>query len=154
MINNIIHSKALPVYGDGRNIRDWLYVEDHIEAIDTIYHHGRIGQTYCVGGENEWKNIDVVLTLCELLDHKLGRTKGTSEELISFVKDRPGHDLRYAINASKIKKELNWRPKTGMKEGLDKTTDWYLSNRKWLDRVTSGTYRDYYRQMYLEQDKY
>ncbi len=153
MINNIINEKPLPVYGDGKNVRDWLYVEDHVLAIDSIFHRGRIGQTYCVGGENEWKNIDVVHALCELMDQKLGRTKGTSEALISFVKDRPGHDLRYAINATKIEKELGWRPKTGMKEGLNKTIDWYISNREWLQRVTSGAYRNYYREMYLEQDK-
>ena len=152
MINNIINGLSLPVYGDGKNIRDWLFVEDHVEAIDSIYHHGRVGHTYCVGGENEWKNIDVVRTLCELMDLKLGRLKGSSEALISYVEDRPGHDLRYAINASKIQNELNGTPKTGMKEGLDKTIDWYLSNREWLERVTSGAYRNYYREMYLERN--
>jgi len=150
MINNIINKKPLPVYGNGKNVRDWLFVEDHISAIDSIFHGGRLGETYCVGGANERENIEVVLVLCDLMDQKLGRNKGSSQELITFVKDRPGHDLRYAINASKIERELGWKPGTPMQEGLDKTIDWYLNNAEWLERVTSGAYQEYYHLMYQE----
>lgn len=148
MIGNIINMKPLPVYGNGQNVRDWLWVEDHAAAIDTIFHHGRIGQSYNVGGLNEWKNIDLVHFLCDLLDKKLGRTPGTSASLITFVKDRAGHDQRYAIDASKITSETGWKPSITFEEGLDKTVDWYLANQDWVNEVTSGTYQEYYRKMY------
>jgi dTDP-glucose 4,6-dehydratase len=151
MINNIIHSKPLPVYGKGQNVRDWLYVEDHARAIDVIFHKGKPGEVYNIGGNNEWKNIDLVKTLCELMDRKLNRAKGTSEKLITYVTDRLGHDLRYAIDASKLKRELGWTPSLDFPEGLEKTVDWYLSNREWLDHVTSGAYRDYYKGMYHDR---
>ena len=150
MIHNILNHKPLPVYGDGKNVRDWLFVGDHVSAIDSIYHKGRLGETYCVGGANERENIEVVRTLCDLMDQKLGRQRGSSQELITFVKDRPGHDLRYAIDASKIERELGWEPGTPMQEGLNKTINWYLNNAEWLDRVTSGAYQEYYHQMYQE----
>jgi dTDP-glucose 4,6-dehydratase len=151
MINNIIHSKPLPVYGKGQNVRDWLYVEDHARAIDVIFHKGKPGEVYNIGGNNEWKNIDLVKTLCELMDRKLNRAKGTSEKLITYVTDRLGHDLRYPIDASKLKRELGWTPSLDFPEGLEKTVDWYLSNREWLDHVTSGAYRDYYKGMYHDR---
>lgn len=147
-INNIIHKKSLPVYGDGKYTRDWLYVEDHARAIDLIFHKGKNHETYNIGGFNEWQNIELVKLLCEIMDRKLDREKGESEKLISYVKDRPGHDLRYAIDASKINKELGWKPSVTFEEGLEKTIDWYLSNAEWLDHVTSGDYKEYYKKMY------
>ncbi|MDR2887473.1 MAG: dTDP-glucose 4,6-dehydratase [Bacteroidales bacterium] len=148
VINNIKHSAPLPVYGKGENIRDWLYVEDHAAAIDTLFHHGKSGETYNVGGNNEWKNIDLIRLLCRIMDRKLNRTEGTSEKLISFVKDRPGHDMRYAIDSSKLQKELGWSPIPDFAVGLEKTVDWYLSNAAWLERVISGEYGQYYDMMY------
>lgn len=147
-INNIIHEKSLPVYGDGKYTRDWLYVEDHARAIDLIFHKGKNHETYNIGGFNEWQNIELVKILCEIMDRKLDREKGESEKLITYVKDRPGHDLRYAIDASKINKELGWEPSVTFEEGLEKTIDWYLSNAEWLDHVTSGDYKEYYKKMY------
>jgi dTDP-glucose 4,6-dehydratase len=147
-INNIIHNKELPVYGDGNYTRDWLFVEDHAMAIDLIFHHGRRNDTYNVGGFNEWKNIELVKLLCELMDDKLGRKKGVSSKLITFIKDRPGHDLRYAIDATKISSELNWKPSVTFEEGLAKTIDWFLNNQEWLDSVTSGEYKNYYKKQY------
>ncbi|MBK7882964.1 MAG: dTDP-glucose 4,6-dehydratase [Chitinophagaceae bacterium] len=147
-INNIIHNKSLPIYGAGENIRDWLFVEDHVKAIDIIYHKGKIGETYNIGGYNEWKNIDLIKELCRQMDIKLNRPAGTSETLITFVKDRAGHDLRYAIDASKLKNELGWEPSLQFEEGLSRTIDWYLNNKDWLEEVTSGTYRKYYDKMY------
>lgn len=148
MINNIIHKKPLPVYGKGENIRDWLWVEDHARAIDVIFHKGRLGESYNVGGLNEWKNIDLVNFLCRLMDKKLNRTEGESEQLITHVKDRAGHDLRYAIDASKLETELGWKPSITFEEGLEKTVDWYIENQKWVDDVTSGDYQEYYKKMY------
>ncbi len=147
-INNIKNNKSLPVYGKGINVRDWLYVEDHANAIDTIFHLGKIGETYNIGGNNEWKNIDLIKQLIEILDRKLGRPAGTSLSLITYVTDRAGHDLRYAINASKLKEELHWEPLVKFTEGFEKTVDWYLANEKWLNNVTSGSYQDYYKKMY------
>lgn len=147
-INNIINHKALPVYGDGNYTRDWLYVIDHAIAIDLIFEKGKIGETYNIGGFNEWKNIDLVKVLCQQMDEKLGRANGESEKLITFVKDRPGHDLRYAIDASKINKELGWKPSVTFEEGLSKTIDWYLNNELWLKHVTSGDYQKYYDEQY------
>ncbi len=147
-INNIIHQKPLPVYGDGNYTRDWLYVLDHARAIDVAYHRGKNGETYNIGGFNEWKNIDLVKLLCKLVDEALGRSKGTSERLITFVKDRPGHDLRYAIDATKIKAELGWEPSLVFEEGLKNTIKWYLENQQWLDHVTSGEYQNYYQEQY------
>jgi dTDP-glucose 4,6-dehydratase len=151
MIHNIKNKKPLPVYGKGENVRDWLYVVDHARAIDLIFHKGKEGESYNVGGFNEWKNIDIVHLVCELMDQKLGRTKGESAQLITFVKDRAGHDLRYAIDANKIMKELGWEPSLQFAEGLEKTIDWYLSNEKWLDDVTSGNYQKYYEGQYNER---
>jgi dTDP-glucose 4,6-dehydratase len=148
MINNIIHKKPLPVYGDGLYTRDWLFVKDHAAAIDLVFHKGKVGGTYNIGGFNEWKNIDLVKLLCRLMDEKLGREKGESEELITYVKDRPGHDRRYAIDASKINKELGWKPSVTFEEGLSQTIDWYLENTVWLKNVTSGAYQHYYEDMY------
>lgn len=147
-IHNIINNKALPVYGDGKYTRDWLYVIDHAIAIDLVFHQGKNHETYNIGGFNEWQNIDLVKLLCQKMDEKLGRTAGTSVQLISYVKDRPGHDLRYAIDASKIKKELGWKPSVTFEEGLAKTIDWYLSNEEWLKSVTSGEYQNYYDKQY------
>ncbi|MGM5469151.1 dTDP-glucose 4,6-dehydratase [Flavobacteriaceae bacterium LMO-SS05] len=147
-INNIINNRALPVYGDGNYTRDWLYVKDHARAIDLIFHKGKNKETYNIGGFNEWKNIDLIRLLCEQMDSKLNRPKGTSEKLIKFVKDRPGHDLRYAIDATKIKNELGWKPSVTFEEGLSKTIDWYLSNESWLNNVTSGAYQSYYQKQY------
>ncbi|WP_127023296.1 dTDP-glucose 4,6-dehydratase [Flagellimonas beolgyonensis] len=149
-INNIIHNKPLPVYGDGNYTRDWLYVKDHAEAIDLVFHSGKLGETFNIGGGNEWKNIDLAKMLCRIMDVKLGRQEGQSEQLITFVKDRPGHDLRYAIDASKIENELGWRPSVTFQEGLDRTIDWYFENREWLEHVTSGDYKDYYKTQYQE----
>lgn len=148
VINNIKNNKAIPVYGKGENIRDWLYVEDHASAIDLIFHRGKVGDTYNIGGNNEWKNLDLILLLCKILDKKLDRPAGTSEKLITYVKDRPGHDLRYAIDSSKLQKELGWSPIPDFADGLEKTVDWYLTNTKWLDRVLSGDYSKYYDLMY------
>ncbi|WP_300598786.1 dTDP-glucose 4,6-dehydratase [Niabella sp.] len=148
MIHNVIHNKPLPIYGDGKYTRDWLYVIDHARAIDQVFHKGTVGEKYNVGGFNEWKNIDLVKLLCAQMDEKLGRPAGTSEQLITFVKDRPGHDLRYAIDATRINKELGWAPSVTFEEGLSKTIDWYLENKEWLDHVTSGDYQQYYEQQY------
>lgn len=147
-INNIINNKPLPVYGDGNYTRDWLYVVDHAKAIDLVFHKGENAETYNIGGFNEWKNIDLVKLLCKQMDQKLGRPIGTSEELITFIKDRPGHDLRYAIDANKINKELNWEPSVTFEQGLSITIDWYLNNKEWLNRVTSGEYQSYYKKQY------
>ena len=147
-INNIRYKKALPVYGDGLFTRDWLYVVDHARAIDLIYHEGKQGDTYNIGGFNEWKNIDLVKLLCKVMDEKLGREQGSAEKLITYVKDRPGHDKRYAIDAGKINKELGWKPSLQFEEGLRKTVDWYLRNQEWLDSVTSGEYQNYYKEQY------
>jgi dTDP-glucose 4,6-dehydratase len=147
-INNIRNSKPVPVYGKGENIRDWLYVEDHASAIDAIFHNGKAGGTYNIGGLNEWKNIDLVRLLCKVMDKKLNRPAGTSEKLIQFIRDRAGHDLRYAIDPSKLMNELGWKPSVQFEEGLEKTVDWYLSNQEWLDHITSGDYRDYYNKYY------
>lgn len=147
-INNILNNKPLPVYGDGNYTRDWLYVKDHAEAIDLVFHKGKNKQTYNIGGFNEWKNIDLVQLLCKQMDEKLNKPKGTSESLIMFVKDRPGHDLRYAIDASKINKELGWKPSVTFEQGLSKTIDWYLNNKGWLENVTSGAYQNYYKKQY------
>ena len=148
MIHNILNNKPLPVYGKGENVRDWLYVVDHARAIDTVFHQGKIGETYNIGGFNEWKNIDLVHLLCKIMDEKLGRPAGTSVQLITYVTDRAGHDLRYAIDANKIMQELGWEPSLQFAEGLEKTVDWYLSNEKWLKDVTSGDYQKYYTTMY------
>jgi dTDP-glucose 4,6-dehydratase len=148
MINNIKNNKPLPVYGKGENVRDWLFVEDHARAIDTIFHNGRLGESYNVGGFNEWKNIDLVHLLCSIMDKKLGRAAGESAKLITYVKDRAGHDLRYAIDATKLNKELGWSPSLQFEEGLEKTVDWYLSNEEWINHVTSGDYQKYYDAQY------
>ena len=147
-INNILNDKPLPVYGDGNYTRDWLYVVDHAIAIDLVFHKGKNNETYNIGGFNEWKNIDLVKVLCEQMDEKLGRKSGTSEKLITYVKDRPGHDLRYAIDASKINKELGWSPSVTFEQGLAITIEWYLSNEAWLNSVTSGNYQHYYKKQY------
>jgi len=150
-INNIISQKPLPVYGDGFYTRDWLFVKDHARAIDLIFHNGVAGETYNIGGFNEWRNIDLVKLLCTLMDEKLGREKGESEKLITYVKDRPGHDRRYAIDAAKINKELGWKPTVTFEEGLSETIDWYLANTEWLQHVTSGAYQHYYQSMYTNR---
>lgn len=150
-INNIISKKPLPVYGDGFYTRDWLYVKDHATAIDTIFHKGKREETYNIGGFNEWKNIDLVKLLCKQMDEKLGNAPGTSETLITYVKDRPGHDRRYAIDASKINGELGWKPSVTFEEGLSETIDWFLNNQQWLNNVTSGNYQKYYENMYANR---
>jgi len=150
-INNIKNNKPLPIYGKGENIRDWLWVEDHANAIDVIFHKGKIGDTYNIGGNNEWTNIDLVRLLCKIMDKKLGRKTGESEKLITYVKDRAGHDLRYAIDSSKLQKELGWRPSLQFEEGLEKTVEWYLSNEEWLKNVTSGEYQKYYNNQYVKR---
>jgi dTDP-glucose 4,6-dehydratase len=150
-IHNIIEEKPLPVYGDGLYTRDWLFVKDHALAIDLVFHKGVDGETYNIGGFNEWRNIDLVKLLCELMDQKLGREKGHSEKLITYVKDRPGHDRRYAIDATRINKELGWKPTVTFEEGLSETIDWYLNNTKWLEAVTSGAYQHYYESMYTNR---
>ncbi|MFN8277748.1 MAG: dTDP-glucose 4,6-dehydratase [Chitinophagales bacterium] len=147
-INNIKNNRPLPIYGKGENVRDWLYVEDHARAIDVIFHTAKTGSTYNVGGHNEWKNIDVIRLLCRIMDKKLGRAEGTNEQLITFVTDRAGHDLRYAIDSTKLQRELGWSPSLQFEEGLEKTVDWYLANEEWLGAVTSGVYRDYYAKQY------
>jgi dTDP-glucose 4,6-dehydratase len=151
MINNIINKKSLPVYGKGENIRDWLYVEDHAQAIDLIFHQGRVGETYNIGGKNEWKNIDLINLLCDIMDEKLKRPAGDSRGRITFVKDRAGHDLRYAIDPTKILNELGWLPQTSFEEGLEKTVAWYLENEQWLNNIISGAYEQYYNQQYLKR---
>ncbi len=147
-INNIVNNKPLPVYGDGKYTRDWLFVIDHAIAIDLVFHEGKNHETYNIGGFNEWQNINLVKLLCNLMDDKLGRPAGTSEKLITYVKDRPGHDLRYAIDATKINRELGWKPTVTFEEGLAKTIDWFLENKEWMDRVTSGAYQQYYKEQY------
>ncbi|MEY4902684.1 MAG: dTDP-glucose 4,6-dehydratase, partial [Bacteroidota bacterium] len=149
-IHNIIEKKPLPVYGKGENTRDWLFVEDHARAIDTIFHTGRLGETYNIGGHNEWKNIDLIKVLCSIMDKKLGRNDGESAQLISYVTDRAGHDFRYAIDATKLKEELGWLPSLQFEEGLSKTIDWYLTNEAWLKNVTSGAYQSYYEKQYAQ----
>lgn len=147
-IHNIKENKPLPVYGKGINVRDWLYVVDHAKAIDTIFHNGKVGETYNIGGNNEWKNIDLIHELIKIMDRKLGRQEGQSQKLITYVTDRAGHDLRYAIDASKLKNELEWEPEIQFTEGFELTVDWYLSNEEWLKNVTSGAYKEYYAKMY------
>ena len=151
-INNIIQNKPLPIYGKGENVRDWLYVLDHASAIDTILHKGKIGETYNIGGHNEWTNIELIRLLCKIMDEKLGREKGSNEKLITFVTDRAGHDLRYAIDATKLKEELGWTPSLQFEEGLNKTIDWYLENSEWLKKVTSGEYLKYYEKQYHQNE--
>lgn len=147
-INNIKNNKPLPVYGKGINVRDWLWVEDHAKAIDVIYHSGKVGETYNIGGHNEWTNIDLIKLMCKIMDNKLKREEGSSEKLITYVTDRAGHDLRYAIDSTKLQKELNWTPSLQFEEGLKKTIDWYLENQEWMNNVTSGQYQAYYNEMY------
>ncbi|MFN8238271.1 MAG: dTDP-glucose 4,6-dehydratase [Chitinophagales bacterium] len=147
-INNIKNNQPLPVYGKGDYTRDWLFVEDHAAAIDVIYHQGKVGETYNIGGFNEWQNIDLIKLLCKIMDRKLNRSEGASEQLITYVKDRPGHDKRYAIDASKLEKELGWKPSLVFEDGLEKTVDWYLANEEWLKHVTSGEYLNYYKKQY------
>ncbi len=150
-INNIRNNKPLPVYGKGENVRDWLWVEDHARAIDVIYHNGLDGDTYNIGGHNEWKNIDLIKVMCKVMDKKLNRPVGESEKLITYVKDRAGHDLRYAIDSSKLQRELGWKPSLQFEEGIEKTIDWYLNNHEWLEQVTSGDYLKYYEQQYTKR---
>lgn len=150
-IFNIKNNKSIPIYGKGENVRDWLFVEDHARAIDVIYHKAKTGSTYNIGGHNEWTNIDLIRLLCKIMDKKLNRTPGESEKLITFVKDRAGHDLRYAIDATKLKNDLNWLPSLQFEEGLEKTVDWYLSNEEWLTNVTSGDYKKYYQEQYVKR---
>lgn len=150
-IHNITNNKPLPVYGKGENVRDWLYVLDHARAIDVIYHQGKNGDTYNIGGNNEWKNIDLIKLMCQIMDKKLGRATGTSEKLISYVKDRAGHDLRYAIDSSKLQNELGWKPSLVFEEGIEITIDWYLQNEEWLKEVTSGEYQKYYENQYVKR---
>ncbi len=148
-IHNIKNNKPLPIYGKGENVRDWLYVVDHARAIDVILHNAKVGSTYNIGGHNEWKNIDVIRLLCKIMDKKLGRAEGENEKLITFVKDRAGHDLRYAIDSTKLQNDLGWKPSLQFEEGLEKTVDWYLANEEWLSHVTSGNYQKYYEQQYV-----
>jgi len=150
-IFNIKNNKPLPVYGKGENVRDWLWVVDHVRAIDEIYHQGKVGETYNIGGNNEWKNIDLIKLMCHIMDRKLGRETGTSEKLITYVKDRAGHDMRYAIDSSKLQKDLGWVPSVQFEEGLEKTIDWYLENIDWLENVTSGDYKKYYEEQYVNR---
>ena len=150
-INNIKHNKPIPIYGKGENVRDWLWVEDHARAIDVIFHNSSSGQTYNIGGNNEWTNIDLIHLLCKILDKKLGRDEGSSAKLITYVKDRAGHDLRYAIDSSKLQKDLGWTPSLQFEEGLEKTVDWYLENTEWLEHVTSGDYQNYYSEQYVKR---
>jgi dTDP-glucose 4,6-dehydratase len=147
-INNIVHNKPLPVYGKGENIRDWLFVNDHARAIDVIFHDGKLGETYNIGGFNEWKNIDLINVMIKTVDRLLGRKEGTSENLITYVTDRAGHDLRYAIDSSKLKDELGWQPSLQFEEGIEKTVAWYLDNKEWLENITSGDYKEYYKKNY------
>jgi dTDP-glucose 4,6-dehydratase len=150
-IHNIRNNKPIPIYGKGENIRDWLYVGDHADAIDLIFHKGKIGETYNIGGHNEWTNIDLIYLLCKVMDRKLNRPDGTSEKLITFVKDRAGHDLRYAIDSAKIQKELGWKPSLRFEEGLEKTVEWYLGNEDWMNNVTTGEYQKYYEKQYVSR---
>ena len=150
-INNILYNKPIPIYGKGENIRDWLHVEDHAEAIDLIYHNGESGETYNVGGNNEWKNIDLIIKLCEIMDRKLNRPPETSKKLITYVKDRAGHDLRYAIDSSKITSDLGWKPVYDFETGLTRTAEWYLNNKKWLNNIISGEYEKYYQEQYIKR---
>jgi dTDP-glucose 4,6-dehydratase len=150
-INNIRYNKPLPVYGKGENVRDWLWVEDHARAIDVIFHNAALGSTYNIGGHNEWKNIDLIRLLCGIMDRKLNREPGTSENLIAYVKDRAGHDLRYAIDSSRLQRDLGWQPSVTFEEGLETTVDWYLANQEWLDHVTSGNYQKYYEEQYVKR---
>lgn len=152
-INNIVHRRPLPVYGKGQNVRDWLYVEDHVRAIDLIFHRGKPGRTYNIGGFNEWKNIDIVHALIAVTDRLLGRPEGDSLGLITYIEDRKGHDLRYAIDSTRLKEELGWKPSLQFEEGLEKTVRWYLDHQEWTDHITSGEYRNYYRRMYGEEMK-
>jgi len=147
-INNIVHNKPLPVYGKGENVRDWLFVKDHAVAIDVIFHKGKVNETYNIGGFNEWKNIDLIKVIIKTVDRMLGRDEGTSDKLITYVTDRAGHDLRYAIDSTKLKNELGWEPSLQFEEGIEKTVKWYLDNKNWMDRVTSGDYKEYYKKMY------
>jgi len=147
-INNIRNNKSLPVYGEGLNVRDWLWVEDHARAIDILFHKGKPGETFNIGGQNEWTNIELIKLICKILDEKLGRITGTSEKLITYVKDRAGHDVRYAIDSSKIQRELGWKPSLQFNEGLEKTIDWYLENEEWMNNITSGDYQTYYKSQY------
>ena len=151
-INNIVNNKPLPVYGKGENVRDWLFVDDHARAIDVIFHKGKLGETYNIGGFNEWKNIDLIKVMIKTVDQLLGREEGTSEKLITYVKDRAGHDLRYAIDATKLKEELGWEPSLKFEEGIEKTVEWYLNNKEWLERVTSGDYQEYYKRIYSNKN--
>ena len=151
MINNIEHNKPLPVYGKGINVRDWLYVEDHARAIDLLFHKGKVGDTYNIGGLNEWRNIDIVKLLIKIVDKHLGRPEGTSQKLITYVSDRAGHDLRYAIDSSKLRKELGWKPQTMFPEGIEKTVTWYLENKDWVENITKGAYKRYYKDMYANR---
>ncbi len=151
-INNIKNNKTIPIYGKGDNVRDWLFVEDHAKAIDLLFHEAKIGETYNIGGDNEWTNLDLIKTLCKIMDNKLSRTAGTSEKLIQFVTDRAGHDLRYAIDFSKINHDFNWKPSLNFKEGLELTVDWYLNNEEWLNNVLSGDYEQYYKQQYSDRN--
>jgi len=147
-INNIVHNKPLPIYGKGENVRDWLFVKDHTVAIDIIFHKGKLNETYNIGGFNEWKNIDLIKVIIKTVDRMLGRDEGTSDKLITYVTDRAGHDLRYAIDSTKLKNELGWEPSLQFEEGIEKTVKWYLDNKEWMDRVTSGDYQEYYKKMY------
>ena len=149
-IHRIQNNEEIPIYGKGDNIRDWLYVEDHASAIDVVFHKGGLGETYNIGGNNEWTNIDLIRLLCKIMDEKLGKESGSSEKLITFVKDRAGHDLRYAIDPTKLKTELGWEPSLTFELGLPKTVDWYLDNEDWLNSVTSGAYQNYSKQQYQE----
>ncbi len=151
VIHNIQQNRPLPIYGNGQQVRDWLWVEDHVRAIDLVYHQGRLGEKYNVGGLNEWANIDLVRLLIKIMDRKLNRPPGSSEKLIEFVADRPGHDLRYAIDASRITRELGWKPSVNFEEGLERTVDWYLANTEWVQHVTSGNYQQYYQEQYLKR---
>jgi dTDP-glucose 4,6-dehydratase len=150
-INNIKNSRPIPIYGKGENVRDWLYVNDHARAIDTIFHGGNNGETYNIGGNNEWSNIDLIHALCKIMDKKLGRAEGESAKLITFVKDRAGHDLRYAIDSSKLQRELGWKPSLQFEEGLEKTVDWYMQNQEWMDNIINGDYKNYYEKQYSER---
>ena len=147
-INNIVNNKPLPVYGKGENVRDWLFVDDHARAIDVIFHDGKLGETYNIGGFNEWKNIDLIKVMIKTVDRLLGREEGTSDKLITYVTDRAGHDLRYAIDSTKLKEELGWEPSLQFEEGIEKTVNWYLDNKEWMENVTSGDYQKYYQKMY------
>jgi dTDP-glucose 4,6-dehydratase len=150
-INNIKNNKPVPIYGKGENVRDWLFVEDHADAIDLIFHQGKTGETYNIGGKNEWQNIELIRLLCKIMDQKLGRKQGTSAKLITFVKDRAGHDLRYAIDSAKIENELGWKPSVSFEQGLEKTVEWYLDNTKWMENILTGEYENYYEEQYVKR---